>query len=84
MLQNRNQSGPLKYEFGMCNDWLAKKYHIKSYWTKLILGSAITALLISLGMVVISQLLDFDINSGIIAALAAIGTAVYATRVPRK
>ena len=60
-----------------------KKTRIKSYWIRLILGSAITALMISLGMVIVLELLDFEINPGIIAALAAIGVSLYAARLPR-
>jgi ribose/xylose/arabinose/galactoside ABC-type transport system permease subunit len=67
----------------MFAEWLVKKSRLKSYWLRLILGSALTAFLISLGMVIVLRLLDFDVNSGIIGALAAIGAATYAARMRR-
>jgi hypothetical protein len=68
----------------MFSEWLVKKTNIKSYWARLILGAAVSSLLISLGMVVTLHLLNIDVNSGVIAALAAIGAAVYAARIRRE
>jgi hypothetical protein len=57
--------------------------HLKSYWVRLILGAAIIAFIISLGLIIIPGLLGFKIDNGIIAAFTAIGTAIYAMRVRR-
>jgi small-conductance mechanosensitive channel len=60
---------------------LLEKLHIRSRPMKLIIGSALTALVISLGMVGILRLFGFSVNPGIPAAVAAIGAAAYAARV---
>ena len=53
---------------------------IKSDFSKLIIGSILTALMISLGMVFILDLIHFSISSAIPSAFAAIGAAIYASR----
>jgi hypothetical protein len=53
---------------------------IKSKFLKLVIGSTLTALMISLGMVFILDLFHFSINSAIPSAFAAIGAAIYASR----
>jgi len=60
---------------------LLEKLRIRSRPIKLIIGSALTALVISLGMVGILRLFGFSVNPGIPAAVAAIGAAAYAARV---
>jgi len=60
---------------------LLEKLRVRSRPMKLILGSALTALTISLGMVGILRLFGFSVNPGIPAAIAAIGAAAYAAKV---
>ena len=52
---------------------------IKSGFLKLLTGSTLTALMISLGMVFIIDLIYFSISSAISSAFAAIGAAIYAS-----
>ncbi len=52
---------------------------IHSTFVKMITGSIIVALAISLGIVGILALLGFSINPAIAVAPAAIGAAIYAT-----
>ena len=59
---------------------LVEKMPVKSKPAKLILGSLLTALIISLGMVGILGLFDFSINPVIPSAFAAIGAATYAAK----
>jgi hypothetical protein len=59
---------------------LVEKLPVKSNFEKLIIGSILTALAISLGMVGILRLFDFSINPAIPSVLAAIGAATYAAR----
>ena len=63
---------------------LLEKLHIRAYWTKLIVGSALTALTISLGTVIILDLFDFSINPSVPGVLAAVGAATYAARIRRE
>ncbi len=63
---------------------LVEKLPIRSNFTKLIVGSILTALAISLGMVGILKLFGFSVNPGIPAALAAIGAATYAARMKKR
>ena len=56
------------------------KFSIKSHFWKMLVGSALTGLAISLGMVGILKLLCLSINPGITASFSAVGTAIYATR----
>jgi len=62
----------------MIVDKFIEKLHIRSNFTKLIAGSILTALVITLGMVGILKLFDFSINPVIPAVLGAVGGAVYA------
>ena len=64
----------------MIIEGLMEKLPVKSNFTKLIVGSVLTALTISLGMVGILRLFDFSINPAIPSAFAAIGAATYAAR----
>jgi hypothetical protein len=59
---------------------LVEKIPVRSNLVKLIIGSMLTALAISLGMVGILALFDLSINPAIPSALAAIGAALYAAR----
>ncbi|HIE26884.1 TPA: hypothetical protein EYP66_06330 [Candidatus Poribacteria bacterium] len=59
---------------------LVEKLPIRSDFQKLVIGSILTALTISLGMVGILRLADFSINAVIPSTFAAIGAAVYAAR----
>ena len=49
-------------------------------FARLIIGSVVTALAISLGMVWILRVFDFEIGPAIPAAVGAIGAAVFAAR----
>jgi hypothetical protein len=62
---------------------LVEKLPIRSNFTRLILGSILTALVIALGMVGILKLLGFSINPAIPAVLGVVGAATY-TAVTRK
>ncbi len=55
-------------------------FPIKSNFLKLLIGSILTVLMISLGMVYISELLLFKIGSAIPSAFAALGAAIFAAR----
>lgn len=57
---------------------------IKSEFLKLLIGSILTALMISLGMVFILDLIHFPVSSAIPSAFAAIGAAIYASRFKSK
>jgi len=59
---------------------LVEKVPVRSNFGKLIIGSMLTALAISLGMVGILVLFDFSINPAIPSAFAAVGAALYAAR----
>jgi len=62
----------------MIVDRLVEKIPVKSKFAKMILGSLLTALTISLGMVGVLSMFDFSINSAIPSAVAAMGAAAYA------
>jgi len=62
----------------MIIDKLVGKLPIKSNFTRLIAGSILTALAISLGMVGILKLLGFSINPAVPAVFGVIGAATYA------
>jgi len=59
---------------------LVEKLDIKSNFTKLMVGSILVALTISLRMVGISRLFNFSISPAIPSVFAAIGAATYAAR----
>ncbi len=65
---------------GMVTEILLEKLHIKSRLWKLIAGSILTALMISLGMIGILKLIGVSINPGVPATVATIGAAAYAAR----
>jgi len=50
---------------------------IKSYSVKLILGSALSAILVSLGIIIIAQILSFTLHPGLAASFGAIAAAIY-------
>ena len=52
----------------------------RSDFAKLMVGSVVTALAISLGMISILRAFDFSVGSAIPAPLGAIGAAVFAAR----
>lgn len=62
---------------------LVEKLPVRSKFAKVILGSLLTALTISLGMVGILGLFDFSINPIIPSTFAAIGAATYAAYAAR-
>ena len=68
----------------MVTETLLEKLHIRSRLWKLIAGSILTALIISLGMVGILKLIGVSINPGVPAAVATIGAAAYAARCKRQ
>lgn len=53
---------------------------VKSGYIKLLLGAVFIALIISMGIIVISNLFDFSIGSALPAASGAIGAAVFSTK----
>jgi len=53
----------------------------KSEFAKLASGAIITALAISVGMVYLSEAIGFHIGPALPSAFAAIGTAIFASRV---
>ena len=57
---------------------LVEKIPVKSKFGKVILGSLLTALAISLGMVIILSMFGFSINPVIPSTVAVIGAAAYA------
>jgi hypothetical protein len=59
---------------------LASILPIRSGLGKLLVGSALSALVISLGMVGVCWLLALPIHGGVAAALGAIGGGIYAAR----
>jgi len=59
---------------------LVEKVPVRSNVGKLIIGSMLTALTISLGMVGILALFDLSINPAIPSAFAAVSAALYAAR----
>ena len=61
-------------------DWLLYEMHLKSRWARLIAGSVVTALGISLGLVVMFEVMRIQPPNGVIATMTAIGTAMYAAR----
>jgi len=64
----------------MIIEHLVERIPTKSAFTKLMVGSVITALAISLGMVWILQAFDFSISPAIPSAFAAVGAALFAAR----
>jgi len=64
----------------MIIEHLIERIPTKSAFTKLMVGSVITALSISLGMVWILQAFDFSISPALPASLGAIGAALFAAR----
>ena len=52
--------------------------------TKLIIGSSLVALMISLGMVGVVSLFDFKLSPVIPSVFAAIGTAIFAARMSKQ
>jgi len=65
---------------GMEIEILLEKLYIRSRLWKLIAGSILTALLISLGMIGILKLMSISINPGVPAVIAVVGAATYAAR----
>ena len=57
---------------------------IKSEFLKLLIGSTLTALMISLGMVYILEFIHFPVSPALPSAFGAIGAAIYASRFNRK
>jgi uncharacterized membrane-anchored protein len=64
----------------MLAEIILEKLHIRSRLWKLIAGSILTALMISLGMIGILKLMGISINPGVPAVIATIGAAAYAVR----
>lgn len=56
------------------------RIHVRSSWVELIIGSLITALAISLGMLAIADALGFELNPALPAAFGAVGAALFAAR----
>jgi hypothetical protein len=68
----------------MVTEILLEKLHIRSRLWKLIAGSILTALIISLGMIGILKLMGVSISPGVPAAVATIGAAAYAATCKRQ
>ena len=64
----------------MIVEGLLERFHIHSMFLKLIIGSALVALLIVLGIVVILDLLGISIEPTLPAVFATIGAALFAAR----
>ena len=64
----------------MIAEKVLEKMHVVSRPAKLILGSTITALIISLGMIGILRLIGFPMNPVIPAVMGVIGAATYAAK----
>jgi hypothetical protein len=64
----------------MVTEIILEKLHIRSRLWKLIAGSILTALIISLGMMGILKLMSISINPGVPAVIAVVGAAAYAAR----
>lgn len=64
----------------MIIEHLVEKIPTKSGFTKLMAGSVLTAVAISLGMVGLLHLFDFTVNPALPATLGAVGAAVFAAR----
>lgn len=67
----------------MITEILLEKLHIRSRLWKVIAGSILTALLISLGMMGILKLMGVSISPAVPAAVATIGAAAYVARCRR-
>jgi len=57
---------------------------MRSNFVKLIIGSALCALAISLGCIGVSRLFALPVNNEIAVALGCIGAAIYGIKVYRK
>jgi hypothetical protein len=68
----------------MVTEIILEKLHIRSRLWKLIAGSILTALIISLGMIGILKLMGVSINPGVPAVIAVAGAAAYAARCKRE
>jgi CHASE2 domain-containing sensor protein len=74
--QNKQREG----ERHMIADHVMKLIPGRQGLTKLIIGSSIVALMISLGMVGVVSFLDFTLSPVIPSVFAAIGAAIFAAR----
>ncbi len=57
-----------------------EKINIRPHLAKLMIGSVLTALIISLGMMGILRLVGFQMNPGIPVVMGVIGSVAYAAR----
>lgn len=57
---------------------LVQRLPVKSHWARMILGAALVAVLVSLGMVAVLELLDYANHWGLVGALAGTAAASYA------
>jgi Flp pilus assembly pilin Flp len=71
-------------ERDMIADHLMKLIPGRHGLTKLIIGSSIVALMISLGMVAVVGLFDFTLSPAIPSVFAAIGAAIFAARMSKQ
>ncbi len=69
---------------GMLTEIILEKLHIRSRLWKLIAGSILIVLMISLGMMGILKLMNVSINSGVPVVIAVAGAAAYAARCKRE
>jgi hypothetical protein len=67
----------------MVTEIILEKLHIRSRLWKLMAGSVLTALIISLGMIGILKLMGVSISPGVPAVVATIGAAAYVARCRR-
>jgi len=68
----------------MLAERLIKLLPIRSSMLRLITGSVMVALAISLGMVAVLRLLGSEVNPALPSALAVIGAAIFAARMKDK
>jgi hypothetical protein len=64
----------------MITEILLEKLNIRSRLWKLIAGSILTALMISLGMIGILKLMGISINPGVPAVIAVVGAVAFAAK----
>lgn len=68
----------------MIADRIMKLIPVRQGLTKVIIGSSLVALMISLAMVGVVRVFDFNLDPAIPAVFAAIGAAVFAARMSKQ
>lgn len=68
----------------MIAERMLSRLPIRSELGRLVIGSALVAVLVSLGMVLVLRLVDFSIAPVIPAAMGAIAAALYAATIRKR